>query len=387
MQLNENFRLLPSSYVFEELAKMRSSAEKKRGEKLIDLGIGDIKLPLFKCVSEAMKEAAEKLTREDGFIGYPPATGFDFLKDAIIADYAERGVKLSRDEIFINDGAKTELFAFNSLIKRGSRILLPVPCYPAFAEAAAVYGSELIFALSDENLRNYPPYGTPCDVIYLCSPQNPSGITLSASEISAWTDYALSENAVILFDGAYSDYISDDSPRSVFEIPQAKKCAVEVRSFSKGYGFTGIRLGYSVIPSEQKELNSLKKRLCEMETNGVSYITQRGGLACLGGEGKAEMKKRVKYYKDNAAILKSALRYANISYADGNNSPYVFAKCPVGFTDKDFCAFLAEKCGIIATPGSGFRLGNAQYFRMAAFSPRQTIFEAAKRLSELNFPS
>ena len=387
MQLNNNFRSLPTSYVFEELAKMRVSTEKKRGEKLIDLGIGDIKLPLFGCVSEAMKEAAEKLSLKDGFIGYPPATGFDFLKDAIIADYAERGVKLSRDEIFINDGAKTELFAFNSLIKQGSRILLPVPCYPAFAEAAAVCGNELIFARPDEKMRNYPPYGTPCDVIYLCSPQNPSGITLSASELSAWTDYALSQNAVILFDGAYSDYISDDSPRSVFEIPRAKECAVEVRSFSKGYGFTGLRLGYSVIPDEQKELNSLKKRLCGLETNGVSYITQRGGLACLTSEGKAEMKKRVKYYKDNAAILKSALRYANLSYTDGNNSPYVFVKCPKGFTDGEFCSYLAEKRGIIATPGSGFYLKNEQYFRMAAFSPRQTIFEAAKRLSELNFTS
>lgn len=387
MQLNENFRSLSSSYVFEELAKMRVSIEKKRGEKLIDLGIGDIKLPLFKCVSEAMKEAAEKLAKEDGFIGYPPATGFDFLKDAIIADYSERGVKLTRNEIFINDGAKTELFAFNSLIKRGSRILLPVPCYPAFAEAAIVYGNELIFARPDEKMRNFPPYRTPCDVIYLCSPQNPSGITLSAGELSAWVDYALAQNAVILFDGAYSNYISDDSPRSVFEIPRAKECAVEVRSFSKGYGFTGVRLGYSVIPHEQKELNLLKKRLFGLETNGVSYITQRGGLACLSIEGKTEMKKRVKYYKDNAAILKSALRYANISYTDGNSSPYVFAECPSGFTDKDFCAFLAEKCGIIATPGSGFYLKNDQYFRMAAFSPRQVIFEAAKRLSELNFPS
>lgn len=380
---NDNFKRLPSSYVFAELAEKKREAAIKRKGEITDLGIGDVSLPLFKCVAEEMKKAAAELTEADKFKGYPPATGCDFLKDEIIADYRKNGITLSRDEIFINDGAKGELFALNSLMGKNSKILFPVPCYPAGAEAAILSGNEPIFLPSDENGSYFPPLGTLCDAIYLCSPSNPSGETLGRTELGLWTDYALSVGATIFFDGAYSDYVPISGVKSIYEIRGAKKCAAEIRSFSKGYGFTGLRLGYIVVPREQQKLNSARLRLSGCLDNGVSYVTQRGGAACFSPEGQAELKKRTAYYKTNAAVLRSALRKIGITRILGNDSPYVYAKCPQGFTEREFLTVLLEQAGVVATPGSGFYERRGDYFRLSAFAKRSDVLKASDKISSL----
>ena len=383
MTFNDNFKKLPSSYVFAALAEKKREATEKSGRETIDLGIGDVSLPLFKIVADEMKKAAAELAEADKFKGYPPATGYDFLKDEIIADYEKHGIRLTRDEIFINDGAKGELFAINSLLGKNSRILFPVPCYPAGVETAVICGNQPIFLSPDENGDYLPPFGKPCEAIYLCSPSNPSGKTLGKAELELWTAYAISVKATIFFDGAYSDYVQHSGIKSIFQIRGAKKCAAEIRSFSKGYGFTGLRLGYIVIPREQKELNALRTRLAGCSSNGVSYITQRGGAACFTPEGQAELKKRTAYYKTNAAILKSALRKVGINPVIGNDSPYVYAKCPHGFTEREFLGLMIEKAGVLAAPGSGFYERNGDYFRLSAFKKRSDVLKAGDGISAL----
>ena len=384
MKFNDYFGNLPPSYVFEGLAVKKNLARKKWGDDLIDLGIGDVRLPLFGCIADEMKKAADELTATDGFRGYPPASGYDFLKDAISSDYAKLGITVDRSEIFVNDGAKGELFALNSLMSGGSKIVFPTPCYPAAPEAAILHGNEPVFTRSDENGTPIPPFGKKCDAVYLCSPSNPSGKAMNKTELALWVEYALSVGATIFFDGAYSDYIPDGGIKSIYLVPGAKKCAAEIRSFSKGYGFTGIRLGYVVVPREQKELNDLRKRLSGCLDNGVSYVTQRGGAACFSKEGQAEMKKRVDYYKANAAVLKRALKKLGLKSADGNDSPYVYAECPGRFTDEAFCALLSDKAGVIATPGRGFYEQNGEFFRLSAFAPKKEILAASDRIRGLN---
>ena len=384
MKFNDFFGNLPPSYVFAGLAVKKNLARKKWGDELIDLGIGDVRLPLFGCVADEMKKAADELTAASGFRGYPPASGYDFLKDAISADYAKLGITADRNEIFVNEGAKGELFALNSLMGGGSKIVFPTPCYPAGLEAAILHGNEPIFVRSDDNGAPIPPFGKQCDAIYLCSPSNPSGKAMNENELGLWVEYALSVGATIFFDGAYSDYVQGGGIKSIFLVPGSKKCAAEIRSVSKGYGFTGIRLGYVVVPQEQKELNDLRKRLSGCLDNGVSYVTQRGGAACFSEKGQAEMRKRVGYYKTNAAILKQALKAVGIKSADGNDSPYVYSECPGRFTDEAFCALLSDKAGVIATPGRGFYEQGGEFFRLSAFAPRKEILSESDRIRNLD---
>ncbi len=383
MKFNDNFSRLPSSYVFASLAAKKAFAKKKWGNELVDLGIGDVRLPLFDCVKNEMQKAAEELTSADKFRGYPPSTGYDFLKNLIAEDYKKSGIFVYPDEIFINDGAKGELFAVNALLSAKSKVLFPVPCYPAGIESAILFGNEPVFCRADENQTFYPPYGVRCDAIYLCSPSNPSGKALGEKELEEWVNYALSTNATIFFDGAYSDYVSDGGVKSIFQIERAKRCAVELRSFSKGYGFTGLRLGYTVIPKEQAELNKLRARLSGCLDNGVSYVIQRGGAACFSEEGQAEMKKRVSYYKTNAGIIRQAFKKIGAKCVPTDDSPYVYAKCPDGFSDEEFCSLLSDKAGVITTPGKGLYEKNGEYFRASAFLFRKDVLKAADRISSL----
>lgn len=383
MKFNDNFSRLPASYVFASLAAKKSLAKQKWGDKLVDLGIGDVKLPLFDCVKNEMQKAAEELTETDKFKGYPPSTGYDFLKNLIAEDYKKSKIDISPDEIFVNDGAKGELFSINALIGGKSRILFPVPCYPAGIESAILFGNEPVFLKSDENQDFYPPFKTRCDAVYLCSPSNPSGRSFSRKILEEWVGYAIFSGATIFFDGAYSDYVSDGGVKSIFEIEGAKRCAAEIRSFSKGYGFTGLRLGYIVIPKEQPELNKLRARLSGCLDNGVSYVIQRGGAACFSKEGQAEMKKRVNYYKTNAEIIRQSLKKIGAECVSGNESPYVYAKCPGDYTDETFCSFLSDKAGVITTPGKGFYEQNGEYFRASAFLFREEALKAADRISSL----
>lgn len=385
MKLNENVQKLPSSYLFDGVNARKRQAQIKWGDKLCDLGVGDVKLPLFKLVADEMKKACDEMTTREGFRGYLPPSGLPELKRAISDDYARKNVRLSPSEIFVSDGGKSQLSGILRLLKRGIKILFPTPCYPAGAEAALLEGNEVVYAPSDGDFIPYPPFGERYDAVFLCSPNNPSGVALDGEILSLWIDYALSSNALLVFDGAYADYVSDDYPSSIYEIPNADKCAVEIRSFSKGFGFTGLRLGYVVIPEKLSTLGALKTRFDGCSNNGVSYVVQRGGLACLSNEGRVLMKKRVSYYKANAEILRVALSQVGIRRVSGDCSPYVYAKCPDDFSDETFCAFLSDKLGVVASPGKGFFQQDGEYFRLSAFADRATIFKAADRLCSLKF--
>ena len=381
MKFNHYFDLLSENYAFGGSTEKQSTHSDGLFCETIDLGIGDVPLPLCGDVTREMAQAAEEMSLASGFKGYSPPSGYSFLKKAIADDYANNNVDLNENEIFITDGTKNELLSLFLLFDRGISVLFPTPCYPAAVEAATICGNEICFAPSDENLENYPPFAKKCDVVYLCSPQNPSGKTLSREKLGLWIEYALTQNAVIFFDGAYSRFISDGSPKSIYEIPEAKKCAVEIRSFSKSFGFTGLRLGYTIIPDNQRALQSIKKRFIGCANNGVSYVTQRGGAACFTKKSLQEAEKRIRYYTENAAAIKCTLEKHDIKTVVGNSSPYVYARCPDGFSDDEFCNFLLSQKGIIATAGNKFYQQNGNYFRLSAFKDRQTIFKACDRLN------
>ncbi|MBO4323337.1 MAG: LL-diaminopimelate aminotransferase [Clostridia bacterium] len=377
MRYNENFNSLPDSYVF---AKMNEKVAemKKSGKEIINLGIGDVKLPLFPVTVEAMKRAAGELSGEKTFKGYMPAEGLTSLREKIAAYYSSSGVKVETDEIFVSDGIKSEIGNILELFGAGAKVLIPEPSYPAYAEANIIYGNEVDFlpTFIQDGFIPSPPYGKIYDIFFLCSPNNPTGAVLSYKDLKAWIDYAISSGAVIIFDGAYSFFTEGGYPKSIYEVSGAKDCAIELRSFSKSFGFTGVRCGYTVIPKRCKNYNSLCRRRLGARFNGVSYITQRGAETFFSSEGQKFAKRRADYYKANAEILKTALKKRGVSSFAGNSSPYVFSKCPEGFTSESFCEKLLVSLGIVATPGNGFGFSGEGYFRLSAFLPREEILKA-----------
>ena len=381
MKYNQNFNKLNKNYIFNDL-KLQIQALKD-GKPIIDLGIGDVKLPLFPIVIEAMKKATEELCHEKTFLGYPPAQGYEFLRDKISKNYLLDGANVNSDEIFITDGAKGQLGGILELFGTGAKVLFLSPCYPAGAEANILFGNEVTFlpASQENDFLQTPPIDDSYDIIYICSPNNPTGSAFGHKELSTWVNYALSTRAIIVYDGAYSSFLPDGYPKSIYEIRGAKSCAIEIRSFSKSLGFTGIRCGWTVVPNELGKYNELWKRLLGCRFNGVSYVTQKGASAIFCKEGLKEVKKRINFYKTNAEILKIALKNKNLWYNNTVSSPYVFAKVPNGYTSGDFCKSLLEKTRVVATPGNGFLQGGEGYFRLSAFESRQKILEATDRIS------
>ena len=386
MKYNSNFDALENSYVF---TRINESVRLKRAEggEVIDLGIGDVKLPLFHCAVTAMKLAAEELSSEKTFRGYMPSEGLLSLREKIAKNYNNRAIDLLIDEIFVTDGAKSDLGNLLELFGGGAEVLIPQPCYPAYAEANILYGNKVTFLSTSaaDDFIPYPPYGEKFDVIFLCSPNNPTGTVFDRETLKAWIDYALSTDAVIIFDGAYSIFTENGYPKSVYEIAGAKNCAIEVRSFSKSFGFTGIRCGYTVIPKTLGKYNALYKRRLGARFNGVSYITQRGAETFFSAEGGIEAQKRAAYYIDSAEILRISLKKVGIYSVSASSSPYVFAKCLKGGSSAEFCEKLLDKTGIAATPGSGFGKCGEGYFRLSAFRNRAEILKAADKLASIRF--
>lgn len=385
MRLNENFEKLSGEYVF---SKIRSEAEKLKNitdKKIIDLGVGDVKLPLFEKTVEAMKKACEEMASEKTFRGYPPANGYQFLRDKIAYEYQILGAEINSDEIFITDGAKGQLGNITELFNPNLKILFQSPCYPAGAEANILRGNEVDFAVAseEESFIPYPPIDKRYDLIYLCSPCNPTGAVMSKNDLAVWVNYALKTGAVIIFDSAYSAFVSGDYPRSIYQIDGAKGCAIEINSFSKSLGFTGIRCGFTVVPNGLQNLNSLYRLWLGRRFNGVSYVSQRGAESFFDKDCKALIKKRIDFYKTNTEILKIALKSINLWYNNTVCTPYVFAKTPQGVSSEDFCKELLSSLFIVATPGSGFLQGGEGYFRLSAFSSRQDALIASDRLKEL----
>ncbi len=388
MKLNTNYSLLKESYLFAEVAnRAKKFAEANPTVEVIKLGIGDVTLPICGAAVEAGKAASQEMGRAETFRGYGPYEGYDFLREKIAAYYARRGVNLSVNEIFVSEGAKSDVTGILDLFAVDNTVLVPDPVYPVYVDSNIMDGRKIVYI--DGNEENgflpLPNKKIKADIIYLCSPNNPTGAAYDKAGLKAWVDYANSLGAVILFDAAYEFFISDDKlPHSIYEIDGAKNCAVEICSFSKTAGFTGVRLGYMTIPRELAggKLNSMWLRRQSTKYNGASYVVQRMGEAVFSEEGMKQIKAGVAAYMKNAALMSETLKRLGIWHTGGVNSPYIWLKCP----DGDSWAFfdrLLSGAGVVGTPGAGFGKMGEGYFRLTAFNTFENTSKAMSRLEKL----
>lgn len=373
---------VPENYLFSEVAKRVAAAKNRQPhKKTISLGIGDVTLPLPSCAVRAAVVAAEEMGREASFRGYGPESGYMFLKTAVSEHYGRQGVSISPDEIYITDGAKSTLGSIGDIIGN-EKLLVPAPTYPVMPDSWLMSGREAVFLPGnrENGFLPSPPERGGRYVIYLCSPGNPTGAAYTAEGLEKWVNFALSTGSLIVFDAAYSAFSGDGIPRSVFSVKNASKCAVEVGSLSKNAGFTGMRCGWLTVPESLSDIASAWKRRQATRFNGVPYIVQRAAEAALTPEGELECRSLVSYYLDNAAILAKPLKKHGIFFTGGENSPYLFARCPENAGSWDFFEHLLDTAGIVCTPGSGFGDCGEGWFRLSAFGKRKTVTEAAERL-------
>ncbi len=373
---------VPENYLFSEVAKRVAAAKNRQPhKKTISLGIGDVTLPLPSCAVRAAVVAAEEMGREASFRGYGPESGYMFLKTAVSEHYGRQGVSISPDEIYITDGAKSTLGSIGDIIGN-EKLLVPAPTYPVMPDSWLMSGREAVFLPGnrENGFLPSPPEDGGRYVIYLCSPGNPTGAAYTAEGLEKWVNFALSTGSLIVFDAAYSAFSGDGTPRSVFSVKNASECAVEVGSLSKNAGFTGMRCGWLTIPESLSDIASAWKRRQATRFNGVPYIVQRAAEAALTQEGERECRSLVSYYLGNAAILAKPLKKHGIFFTGGENSPYLFARCPENAGSWDFFEHLLDTAGIVCTPGSGFGDCGEGWFRLSAFGKRKTVTEAAERL-------
>lgn len=399
MKINKNYENLEQSYLFSTVArKVNEFADKHPEAKIIRLGIGDVTRPLCKAVVNAMHNAVEEMGVKETFRGYGPEQGYDFLRKAIQGYYTKNGVSLALNEIFVSDGAKSDLGNILDLFDKDNTVLVPDPVYPVYVDTNIMAGRKVVFvdANGDNCFLPQPPEMLQAgsnnassniftlDLIYICSPNNPTGAVYDRKQLKEWVDYALKNNAVILFDAAYECFISDKNlPRSIYEIEGAKKCAIEFCSLSKIAGFTGTRCGYTIVPEELGTLNKMWLRRQTTKFNGVPYIVQRGAEAVFTEEGLKEIKENIDYYKENAKIISNTLEKCGIWHVGGKHSPYIWLKCPNNMNSWEFFDYLLEKAQIVGTPGSGFGKNGEGYFRLTAFGSRENTLEAMERLLNL----
>ncbi len=391
MQPNVHYAELKESYLFAGIAKKTQQyLEENPGQRLYRMGIGDVSQPLCPAVIAALHAAVDEQAAPGSFHGYMPECGAPFLREAIAAHYAERGVALAADEVFVSSGASDELGDIQDLFARESAALVIEPAYPAYVDACVIAGREIVHLASgpQNGFLPAPPQDARAGMIYLCSPNNPTGAVFSRAQLQEWVDYANATGAVILFDAAYEAYIEDASlPHSIFELAGARTCAIEICSLSKTAGFTGTRLGYTVIPKELERhgmnLNAMWVRNRTTKTNGVSYILQRGGAAVFTQEGQAQIRAQIAVYKQNANILTDALQKCGIWYTGGSNAPYIWLKCPDGADSWGFFDRLLHEIQVVGTPGEGFGSCGEGFFRFSTFADPADTREAARRLARL----
>ncbi len=391
MQPNVHYAELKDSYLFAGIAKKTQKyLEEHPGQRLYRMGIGDVSQPLCPAVIAALHAAVEEQAAPGSFHGYMPECGAPFLREAIAAHYAERGVDLSPDEVFVSSGASDELGDLQDIFARETAALVIEPAYPAYVDACVIAGREIVHLASgpENGFLPAPPQDARAGMLYLCSPNNPTGAVFSRAQLQEWVDYANDTGAVILFDAAYEAYIEDDLlPHSIFELEGARTCAIEISSLSKTAGFTGTRLGYTVIPKELERkglnVNSLWVRNRTTKTNGVSYVLQRGGAAVFTPEGQAQIRAQIAVYKQNAKVLTDALRRCEIWYTGGSNAPYIWLKCPDGSDSWGFFERLLREIQVVGTPGEGFGSCGEGFFRFSTFADPQDTAEAARRLIAL----
>lgn len=387
MNINKNYENLEQSYLFSTVAKKVSEfVTKNPDKKIIRLGIGDVTLPLCKKVIEAMHKAVDEMGVQETFRGYGPEQGYDFLREAVKKYYQTRNVNLELDEIFISDGAKSDLGNILDLFSQDNTVLVPDPVYPVYVDTNIMAGRKVIYA--DANGENcflpLPDKSIKADLIYICSPNNPTGAAYNRKQLKEWVDYAKSVNAVILFDAAYECFISESEiPHSIYEIEGAKECAIEFCSLSKMAGFTGTRCGYTIVPLELGKLNKMWLRRQTTKFNGVPYIVQRGAEAVFTEEGQKEIKENINYYKENAKIISETLNRCKIWHVGGKYSPYIWLKCPNDMKSWEFFDYLLENAQVVGTPGSGFGKNGEGYFRLTSFGSRENTTEAMQRFEKL----
>lgn len=392
MKINGHYLELKDSYLFSTIAKKVKEFQSKNPEKeVIRLGIGDVTLPLVPVVVEAMKNAVLEMGEATTFHGYGEEQGYEFLREAVRKYYVEKKVELSKEEIFISDGAKSDLGNILDIFHKDNTVLIPDPVYPVYVDTNVMVGRKIIYAKANEknDFLPMPEEGLSCDLIYICSPNNPTGAVYNKEQLKQWVDFANKEKAVILFDAAYEAFIDDkELPSSIFEIEGAKSCAIEFCSLSKTAGFTGTRCGYTIVPKELiVEGTSLQKLWLRRQTtkfNGVPYIVQKGAEAVFSKEGQKQTKEAIAYYKENAAVIRNTLETLGITFYGGKHSPYVWLKCPNGMTSWEYFDFLLEEAGVVGTPGAGFGENGEGYFRLTAFGNKDNTKKAMKKLMEIH---
>ena len=388
---NLNYGNLKDSYLFYNIAKKTAVyLENNPGKRLLRMGIGDVSQPLCPSVTEALKKAAEDQGRVETFNGYMPECGASFLREAITAHYAKRGIQLETDEVFVSSGASDELGDILDLFGHDKTVLIPEPAYSAYVDANIMAGNKIVhLATCKENgFLPEPPENSGIDLIYLCSPNNPTGAVCGRELLKRWIDYANNIQAVILFDAAYEAFIEEqDIPHSIYEIPGAKTCAIEICSLSKTAGFTGTRCGYTVVPKALERagmsLNPMWVRNRTTKTNGISYILQRGAAAVFTDEGQKQIKETLSVYKRNAKTLMNALDEAGVWYTGGKNAPYIWTRCPDGTDSWAFFDLLLNEIQVVATPGEGFGECAKQYIRFTTFGNPSDTREASIRIKNL----
>ena len=402
-RINENYQRLQGSYLFSTIAKKVAAYSEAHPEKeLIRLGIGDVTLPLSQAVAKEMSQAALDMGTPEGFHGYPDYEGYEFLRTAIREhDYTGRGLDVGLDEIFVNDGAKCDSADISDIFSRDCRVAVCDPVYPVYVSSNALAGragdyieaqerwSDLIYLPCTEDNGFVPdfPEEVP-DIIYLCYPNNPTGGTITREQLQAWVDYANEKGSVIIFDAAYEAYICEPGvPRSIYECEGARTCAIEMRSFSKNAGFTGVRLGFTIVPKDLVRdgvsLNTLWLSHQENKFNGVSYPVQRAGAAVYSPEGRKQTAAQVAYYMNNAKIIREGLEAAGYKVFGGKNAPYIWLQVPKGMTSWDFFDRLLADANVVGTPGSGFGPSGEEYFRLTAFGTHEDTAEAVERFRKV----
>ncbi|MBO4508983.1 MAG: LL-diaminopimelate aminotransferase [Spirochaetaceae bacterium] len=395
MKINKNFLDLEASYLFSTVGrKAREFIAAHPDADVIKLSIGDVTRPLCPAVIDAMHKAVDEMADEKTFRGYPPDYGYDFILDAILqCDYIGRGISLQKDEIFLSDGAKSDCGNIGDIFSVDNTVAICDPVYPVYIDTNIMNGrgKNIIIMPCGEETGFLPelPSDTArvADIIYLCFPNNPTGAVASKAYLKKWVDYANAHHSLILFDSAYEAFITEpDIPRSIYEIEGAKTCAIELRSFSKTAGFTGVRCGYTVVPHdlvfEGTELNALWSRRQSTKFNGVSYITQRAAEAVYSTEGQKQIQENLSYYRENARLIYEGVTAAGFKAFGGKNSPYVWMKIPAGFTSWSFFDELLEKCQVVGTPGSGFGKKGEGYLRLTGFGSRERTLEALERIKK-----
>ena len=388
---NMNYANLKDSYLFAGIAqKVKKYQEENPDKHIYRMGIGDVSLPLCGEVISALHEGVNDQSVKESFHGYMPECGSDFLRQTIADYYAKRGVQLDTDEVFISSGASDELGDILDLFDRSSSALVIEPAYPAYVDANIIAGRKIVHLSSgkENGFLPHPNEEFAADILYICSPNNPTGAVFSRSQLQDWVNFANQHGSVILFDAAYEAFIEDDSlPHSIFELDGAKTCAIEICSLSKTAGFTGTRLGYTVIPKDLNRcgmnFNSMWVRNRTTKTNGVSYIIQKGGAAVFTPEGQKQIKANIQIYKNNAKVLMEALDKIGIWYTGGKNAPYIWIKCPNGMGSWEFFDYLLNEIQVVGTPGEGFGKCGEGYFRFSTFGSPEDTKEAARRIVEL----